>query len=164
MREHLAAPLALMLAACGGDSYRLFQSTSTPLGNLVRVEEQTRIDLKGEPEGSLAAEAGGTLRLLWFEGQDQIHFDPSLPDFSLVDASGQEHPLVYAGSPTASGALSAADWSFASGGRMSMRGRWAYGGTAQLPEPKLVLVYRLPRGAAKLRLLLPGGEEAIPDP
>jgi len=137
---------------------------ATPLGKLVKVERRQRVSLKGEARPSLTAPSGETLYLLWFEGKAEIHFEPTLPDYPLQDASGREFALVFAGTPTAEGALTAEGWRFEGGGKMSMGGRWAYGGTARLPEPKVVLVYAVPDQAQGLKLVDKNQKYELPAP
>lgn len=166
MKLCAALLLALLLwAGCsglpGGGS---LGSNATPLGNLVRVERRQHVTLKGEARPSINARAGETLYLLWFEGKTEIRFEPTLPDYPLQDAAGREFPLVFAGSPTPDGGLTAEGWRFESGGKMSMGGRWAYGGTARLPDPKVVLVYAVPADARPLKLVDKDQEYELPAP
>jgi hypothetical protein len=155
LSRQTAALAVLALSACSGlPGGGLGGADSPSLGNLVRVERRQRVPLKGEGRPYLAAGSGETLYLIWFEGKKEVHFETALPDFPLVDAGGREFPLLFAGSPTGDGALSTEGWKFASGGgKMSMGGRWAYGGTAELPEPRLVLVYAVPEDAPPLKLV-----------
>ena len=154
MQLKQVAALLLLSVGCSGLPGGLGGGgETTPLGKLVKVEKRQRAALKGEARSSLTAPPGETLYLLWFEGKAEIHFEPTLPDYPLQDASGKEFALVFAGSPTAEGALTTEGWHFESGGKMSMGGRWAYGGTARLPEPKVVLVYAVPDAAQGLKLV-----------
>lgn len=151
-RSSAIVPLVLASFACKEGVFSTGERTPTSFGRLTKVERRSTVALSGESKPEISAPAGQTLLLLWFEGKGELRFDASRPNYPLVDNASREYPLYYAGSPTGTGALTCERWEFVQGGRLSMGGRWVYGGRAKLPEAKVVLVYVVPAGTRDLKL------------
>lgn len=97
----------------------------------------------------------GVLYLLSFEGKKEVAYEGSETDalqtFPLTDSRGREFIAVFAGSPTKDGALSQKEWKY-SGQLEGRDGKWVFVGTLLLPEPKLTLIYAVPKNASGLTL------------
>lgn len=144
--------LVLSCGACQGDWFMgKVGGRQSSAGNVTRVERRPQIAVKGESKPAIVAPRGQTLVVLSLEGRSELTFE-SPSSYSLVDKTGKEYPLYFAGSPTPEGGVTAEGWEFVKGGRLTMGGRWAYSGTAKLPGPKIVFIYVVPQGATELRL------------
>lgn len=142
--------VAIFLTSCAGNKVNLPIDTS--LGKLVRIEQK---DSFATDERSISAEDGKVLYLLNFEGKNEISYEggeqDALQAFPLVDAKGAEFRTVFAGSPTATGALANKDWRY-NGQLQGKNGRFVFVGALSIPTGKITLVYSVPKDAASLSL------------
>ena len=137
----------------------------THLGDLVKIENKDRVTTNN---GTISPKAGEVVYVLSFEGKKEIDLwkvgvsKMSVPAFfPLVDANGKEFAPAFAGSPTQEGTLSDKDLKF--DGHLTATakaGESVYTGRVILPEPKLTLVYVVPKNAS-LVLKGPGQQHPI---
>ena len=123
----------------------------TSWGNLVRIE---KVDRLITDEETLSPGTGEVLYLLSLEGKGKIAVQSSEPHGwmpPLVDSTGKQWFPVFAGSPTREGTLTKKQWVY-NGQMTGQDGKLVFEGTISLPEPKMALVYLVPRSAAGLAL------------
>jgi hypothetical protein len=154
MRKEIALLIAATLlpsVSCGDGKAKLPVRTS--LGDLVRVEKRDEVttDERNFPSGNEEI-----YYLLSFEGKGQFEYLGSelknaLIFLSLVDSGGREFRPVFMGNPNKDGALSNRDWRY-DGSLTAQDGKLVFVGKLSLPEPRLTLLYSVPRGAAGLAL------------
>lgn len=146
----IAVLILVMLSACGGNKVRLPIETS--LGNLVRIEKKDDV---ATDERTISPEGGKVLYLLSFEGKSEIPYEGEkemFQTFTLVDSKGTESTPVFAGSPTNAGTLSNKEWKYIRGQLKAQNGRFVFVGVLSLPQPRLALVYAVPKDASGLTL------------
>jgi hypothetical protein len=146
----------LLLTSC----YKVELPIPTSLGDLVRIE---KVDRVSTDVGEVRPAAGEVLYLFSFEGRNELPFpdvDPLVESagmdwkdvfflgvFPLVDSAGMVRKPVFAGSPTSEGTLTQQQWRF-NGQPIARYGKWYFYGYMVLPEPKVALVYSVPRGTS----------------
>ena len=130
----------------------------TSLGDLVRIEKVDRVSTDA---GEVAPATGEVLYLFSFEGRDDVPFqnvDPLVDSagmeakdlfllgvFPLVNSAAMTRKPVFEGSPTREGTLTIQHWKF-DGQPIAQYGKLYFYGYMKLPEPKVALVYSVPRG------------------
>lgn len=123
----------------------------TSLGDLVKIENRDKVTTN---ESVVSPKSDEVIYVLSFEGKREFEFEGVEPskvftlfDLPLVDSNGKEFVPVFAGSPTKEGTLSNKDMNV-NGGMTGRDGKWVSTGRITLPEPKLTLVYVVPKNAS----------------
>lgn len=134
----------------------------TSLGDLVKIENRDTVTTN---ESVISPKPDELIYVLNFEGKKEFEFEGvdaakvfTLFDLPLLDSNGKEFVPAFAGSPTKEGTLSNKDMNV-NGGMTGREGRWVSTGKITLPEPKLALVYLVPKNAS---LSLKDGEQKYP--
>ena len=125
----------------------------TSLGDLVRIEKKTSIQTS---DGNIDAKTDELLYLLSFEGKKELAFEGKAEaegpkTFRLIDSKGTSYGPAFAGTPTAEGVISDKEWKY-NGGLTGRDGKWVFTGALEFPDPKISLVYKVPKDASGLKL------------
>jgi hypothetical protein len=154
-----------LLLGCGGGRH-LKAPIHTSLGTLTSVVERRSVETYYTSAATLTAGSGEVLFVLSFEGTGAITFEGKAQHdgpnrLPLADAAGTEFWPAFAGTPNGSGVISGEGWRL-NGKLVFPAGATApaFQGTVMLPEPKLTLVYRLPKSATGLVLV--DGDQRYP--
>lgn len=153
----IIVPLVLLLVSCHKtNSLRVPTSNGAPIrtsiGNLTSLEKKDSVETSDK---KISPKSDEVLYLLTFEGKSEITYEGKAQQdgpnrILLLDAKGKEYSPESAGTPK-NGTLSDKDWKY-NGGMKAVNGKFVFSGTMTLPEPKIVLVFLIPKDAAKLSL------------
>ena len=158
--------LLLLLVSCGGNKMKsLSEGTTkrtptsngapirTSIGDLARIEKKDSVETNEE---KIVPKAEEVLYLLTFEGKSEITYDGTTqrdgPNrILLIDPTGKEYVSEFAGTPAKDGTLSNKEWRY-NGGMTAVNGKFVFAGTLSLPEPRVALVYLIPKDVSSLSL------------
>ena len=153
----IIVPLVLLLVSCHKtNSLRVPTSNGAPIrtsiGDLTSLEKKDSVETSDK---KISPKSDEVLYLLTFEGKSEITYEGKAQQdgpnrILLLDAKGKEYSPESAGTPK-NGTLSDKDWKY-NGGMKAVNGKFVFSGTMTLPEPKIVLVFLIPKDAAKLSL------------
>ena len=143
--------LAVLSAACSGDKVQLPVATS--IGNLVRIEEKPSVTTS---DGVIEATSREVVYVLSFEGKKEFAYEGKTEtegpkSLLLIDSRGNRFSPAFAGTPTPDGIISDKEW-LLNGELRGRDGKWVFIGTLSIPEPRIALVYRVPKSASGLVL------------
>jgi hypothetical protein len=163
-RSVLAAMSLPLLLACDGRHPKAPIHTS--LGTLVAIEQRESIETLYRSRITLTAESAEILYVLTFDSVSAITYEGKIQNdgpsrLLLVDSTGARFSPVFWGTAKSDGVISMESWRF-SGKLVFPAGTPApvFQGTATLSEPRLTLIYRVPRNARGLALL--DGDQRYP--
>lgn len=163
-RSVLAAMSLLLLLACDGRHPKAPIHTS--LGTLVAIEQQESIETLDRSRTTLTAQPAEILYVLTFDSVSEITYEGKIQNdgpgrLLLVDSAGARFSPAFWGTANGDGVISAESWRL-SGQLVFPAGTPApvFQGTATLSEPRLTLIYRVPRNARGLALL--DGDRRLP--
>jgi hypothetical protein len=127
----------------------------TSLGDLVKIENKGKVTTNKE---TISPKSEEVIYVLSFEGKKEFEYKEvelsktfDLLELPLVDSKGKEFVPVFAGSPTKEGALSDDDIK-TDGQATGKDGKFVATGKIILPEPRLTLVYVVPKDSSGLAL------------
>jgi len=147
----LGVVCGLLVVSCG--RHKVSLPVQTSLGQLVAIEQK---DTVATDKGAITPGAGEVLYQLTFEGRNELAYEgkPREDGFArvLVDSTLNEFEPAFAGTPRADGTISHEKWTWTGFYTGDGTGRTVFKGSVALPEPKLTLVYKVPRAASGLML------------
>jgi hypothetical protein len=159
--------LLLLLVSCGGNKMSSLSSgpsekrtptsngapIKTSIGDLARIEKKESLETS---DNKIVPKAEEVLYLLTFEGKSEITYEGKTQQdgpnrILLIDANGKEYASAFAGTPGKDGTLSNKEWRY-NGPMKAVNGRFVFAGTMTLPEPRIALVYLIPKDITGLSL------------
>jgi hypothetical protein len=155
-----ALPILLFIS-CSGNKVNLPIETSQ--GSLVKIEKKNMVETTQKDTGlpyyytkKITPNSEELLYLLTFEGKNEIIYEGRLQNdgpykLLIIDSKGAQFSPEFAGTATEDGIVSNREW-LISGSVETIDGELVFKGTATLPEPKLTLIYLVPKKASGLTL------------
>lgn len=151
----------LFFISCAG---KVTLPIKTSLGDLVKIENKDKVTTNKE---TISPKPGEVIYILSFEGKKEFEYKEvelskvfDILHLPLVDSNGKEFVPIFAGSPAAEGTLSDKDIK-TDGQATGKDGKFVSTGKVVLPEPKLSLVYVVPKDASALALKDSGQKHQI---
>lgn len=155
MRKAVNSIFVLALVLCISCADKATLPLKTSLGDLVKIENKDKVTTNKE---TISPKSGEVIYVLSFEGKKEFEYKEvelsktfDLLYLPLVDSNGKEFVPAFAGSPTKEGALSDKDIK-TDGQATGKDGKFVGTGKIILPEPKLTIVYVVPKDASGLAL------------